>query len=208
MDIDLSTLNDEQREAMLPIFTAMSEEIATLRGDLAKANGGDQSEKIAALETKLEAMEAKLDTASAQPAQKDKTKKAGDEPQGTASELQEQLAKLSEQVQSLTGERESEKKAQTARQLAEQTVQKHHPNLPEKAKARMVARIAAASPADEAAAVATANEVASEWRDLGTEIKPIGADSSVEPKKKAVEPGSSEAQIQAIREGSKRGTVV
>lgn len=209
MDLDLSTLNDEQREAMLPIFTAFGDEITKLREELKNAGGGDQSEEIASLKTQLEEMQAKLDAATSSKADKggDK-KKTDDEPQGTASELEARLAKITEQIEALTGERDSEKEAQTARQLAEQTVAKNYPNASEGQKKILIKRIALANPADEAAAIAAGKSTVEELTEAGITIKGIGSDASAEGKKKAAEPGSSEAQIEAIRNRKATGTVV
>ena len=209
MDLDLSTLNDEQREAMLPIFTAFGDEITKLREELKNAGGGDQTEEIASLKTQLEEMQAKLDAATSSKADKggDK-KKTDDEPQGTASELEAKLAKITEQIEALTGERDSEKKAQTAQQLAAKVVAEKYPNANDGQKKSLIKRIASMQPADEAAAIAASKEVITEWTEAGVQIKGIGSDASAEGKKKAAEPGSKEARIEAIRSRDRTNVAV
>ena len=209
MDLDLSTLNDEQRTALLPVFTAMNQQIVDLQTKLAESGGGASDEKITALETQLAEMKTKLD-AAVKPEEKDKggdkNKKA--DPQGTGSELEAKLDALTEQIAALTGERENEKKSQTARQLAEQVVAKKYPNATEGQKKSLINRIAAATPGDENAAVEAAKAVVTEWTEAGVAIKAVGSDAAAEGKQKTPEPGSKEARIEAVKNRGRTNVAV
>lgn len=212
MKIDLSPFSEEQQEALLPVLLGLEERVSEQAKKAEESQGNADPEELAALKAEVKELREQI-AESKKPAKGDDKSKSKSGADDDAEEtlppsVQARLDEMSAQITKMTEERDGEKSSARSRQLAEQTVQKHHPNLSEKAKARLIERIASASPADEAAAVKTANDVAAEWRDAGTEIKAIGADSSIEPKKKPAAPGSSEARIQSIREGATRGSVV
>ncbi|MCR9215965.1 MAG: hypothetical protein NXI14_02065 [bacterium] len=210
MKLDLSPFSEEQQEALLPVLLGLEERVSEQAKKAEQSQGTADPEELAALKAEVKELREQIAEAKKPAKADDKSKSDADNDaeETLPPAVQARLDEMSAQITKMTEERDGEKSSARSRQLAEQTVQKHHPNLPDKAKARLIERIASASPADEAAAVKTANDVAAEWRDAGTEIKPIGADSSIEPKKKPAAPGSSEARIQSIREGATRGSVV
>jgi hypothetical protein len=214
MHIDLSTLTEEQQTALLPLFTAMNQQIVDLQTKLAESGGSGGNEKITALEKQLTDMQAKLDAATGHPGghpggkPEDKKKTTTPDPQGTTSELETKLAALSEQIAALTGERENEKKAQTAQQIAEQVVAKKYPHATEGQKKSLIKRIAQATPGDEAAALTVAKEVETEWTEAGIAVKGFGADAKAEGKKDTPEPGSKEARIEAVKNRGRTNVAV
>lgn len=108
------------------------------------------------------------------------------------------LRSLSETVTSLKTEREQERGAQTARQVAEAYVAQHRPNL--KGKDVLIGRIAAAGVKDEAGAKAVAEAFDKEMRQmLGDEgFKQLSADPSGEGAKD--QPKGSEAERAQAKE--------
>lgn len=93
------------------------------------------------------------------------TPKKGDEDQTAALKalLDETVKPLVEKVTALETERTQERTAAQSRSIAEKVVAAKYPNLKAKAREVLIARVAGASPKDDAAAEAAAKGVITEW---------------------------------------------
>ena len=202
MKIDLSALSEEQRNALLPVFQQMNEQLEAQREQIAGLESGGSDDEVKALKAEIESLKATIKEAGTPPKKEAET---DPEPKGTASEVAEAIKALTDKVDGLLSERDSEKKTATAQQLAEKVVADKYPNASEGQKKSLIRRITSMAPADEDAAINAGKEVITEWTDAGVKVEGIAADSSKEGKKDTPEPGSKEAHMEAIKNRRRTG---
>lgn len=115
----------------------------------------------------------------------------------------DQIKELMSKIDAIEREREAERGATSARRIAEAYIEKTYPNL--RGKARLIDRVAAASPSDEAAAKAAASDVLEEWseasgsKDTESYLKDYAGVENAQDASNAGEPSHDE-RVAALRD--------
>lgn len=157
------------------------------------------SEQVGKAVSAGDQLAAKIEQLQKQPeADDDHGKKDDDDP---IAELRKTIGSLGDKLDGLAGEREAERKAERARELAEKVVAEQRPNL-KKGRDEIVRRIAAASPADEESAAAALQTELESLKAIGVDVEKLGADPAGEgadPSKPGGNQFDEETRIEEVR---------